>query len=50
MKLILVKMMIQNAIQKLRAIAHHITANHSLEPGAVLAPLVFLMAEMAEMV
>jgi hypothetical protein len=40
MKLILVKMMIQNAIQKLRAIAHHITVNHFLEPGAVLVPLV----------
>jgi hypothetical protein len=40
MKLILVKMMIQNAIQKLRAIAHHITVNHFLEPVAVLVPLV----------
>jgi hypothetical protein len=46
MKLILVKMMIQNAIQKLRAIAHHITVNHFLEPGAVLVPLVFLTVEM----
>jgi hypothetical protein len=50
MRLIHVKTMIQNAILKLRAIAHHITVNHSLAPGAVLVPLEFLMAEMAEMV
>jgi hypothetical protein len=46
MKLILVKMMIQNAIQKLRAIAHHITVNHFLEPGAVSVLLVFLTVEL----
>jgi hypothetical protein len=40
MKLIRGKMMIQNAMLKLRAIVHPITANHFLEPGAVLASLV----------
>jgi hypothetical protein len=46
MKLILVKMMIQNAIQKLRAIARHITVNHFLEPVVALVPLEFSMVEM----
>jgi hypothetical protein len=49
MKLILVKMIIQNAILKSKAIARHITVNHFLETGAVLVPLGFSMVEMFEM-
>jgi hypothetical protein len=43
MKLILAKMMIQNAMLKLKVIAHPITANHFLAPGAVSVPLELLM-------
>jgi hypothetical protein len=39
MKLIRGKMMIQNAMLKLKAIAHPITANHFLEPEVELRPL-----------
>jgi hypothetical protein len=44
MKLIRAKMMIQNAMLKLRAIAHPITANHFLGPEVVSAPLELLLA------
>jgi hypothetical protein len=43
MKLIHAKMTIQNAMRKLREIAHPITANHFLAPGAVSVPLELLM-------
>jgi hypothetical protein len=39
MKLIPAKMMIQNAMLKLRAIAHLITVNHFLGPVVVSVPL-----------
>jgi hypothetical protein len=42
MKLILAKMMIQNAMLKLKEIAHPITANHFLEPEVELEPLELL--------
>jgi hypothetical protein len=42
MKLIRGKMMIQNAMLKLKAIAHPITANHFLEPEVELVPLELL--------
>jgi hypothetical protein len=42
MKLIHGKMMIQNAMLKLREIAHPITANHSLKPEVELERLVRL--------
>jgi hypothetical protein len=44
MKLIRGKMMIQNAMLKLRAIVHPITANHFLGPVVVSVPLGLLLA------